>query len=156
MSMAVVSAGILLFHRDGPVEVLLVHPGGPFWARRDEHAWSIPKGEFDPETEEPFACAVREFGEETGFELPSTQPLPLGSVPQSSGKTVYAWALEGWVDPAGLESNEFEMEWPPRSGERRSYPEVDRAAWFDLATARSKIHKGQVHLLDRLGEVLGD
>lgn len=145
------SAGLLLFQRPADaLEVFLVHPGGPFWARKDEHAWSIPKGEFDPATEDPYAAAVREFTEETGLPLPSSASIPLGETKQSGGKVVHVWALEGWVDPAELVSNEFTMEWPPRSGRQQSFPEADRGAWFPLDEARTRIHKGQAVFLDRL------
>ena len=152
--MVATSAGLLL-HRllDGAREVFLVHPGGPFWAKKDEHAWSIPKGEFDPDTEDGWAAAVREFAEETGFPVPEGEPVPLGEVRQSK-KVVQVWALEGSVDADAVTSNTFEMEWPPRSGRTEAFPEVDRAAWFDLDTARTKLHKGQVAILDRLQEAL--
>jgi predicted NUDIX family NTP pyrophosphohydrolase len=146
------SAGILLHRlRDGGVEVLLVHPGGPFWKHKDEHAWSMPKGEFDA-GEDAEAAARREFAEETGFS-PQGALRPLG-VFRASGKAVHAFALAGDWDPAALRSNEFEMEWPPRSGETIRIPEVDRAAWFDLDTARTKIHKGQGALIGALEELL--
>jgi predicted NUDIX family NTP pyrophosphohydrolase len=143
------SAGLLL-HRDGPsgLEVFLVHPGGPFHARKDEGAWSIPKGEIG-EGEGSFDAARREFTEETGFPAPTTA-VPMTPVRQAGGKTVHAWAARGNVDPTLLESNTFTMEWPPKSGRTASFPEVDRGAWFDLATARRKINPGQVPLLDEL------
>ena len=143
------SAGILLYRRrNGALEVLLAHPGGPFWARRDDGAWTIPKGLVDSgETDEN--AARREFNEELGAE--ATGPLiPLGSVRQRGGKEVEAFALEGDFDPAALRSNTFETEWPPRSGRKETFPEVDRAAWMDLATARQKILAAQRPLLDRL------
>jgi predicted NUDIX family NTP pyrophosphohydrolase len=144
------SAGLLLYRtRDGIREVLLAHPGGPYWARRDDGAWSLPKGEVD-EGEEPYAAARREFREETGTEAPDGEPLPLGEVRLKSRKRVIAWALEGDFEPDQLVSMTFEVEWPPRSGERRTYPEVDRVAWFDLATARVKLNAGQAPLLDAL------
>lgn len=150
------SAGILLFRRaeDG-VEVLLVHPGGPFWKRRDEGAWSIPKGEIEP-GEEPVAAALRELGEELGpaLELEREQLIDLGSVRQRAGKVVEAWAAEGEFDPAELQSIEFEMEWPPRSDTQASFPEVDQAEWFTLEEARTKLLAGQLPLLDRLLEHL--
>jgi predicted NUDIX family NTP pyrophosphohydrolase len=144
------SAGLLLVRtRDGIREVLLAHPGGPFWARRDDGAWSIPKGEVD-EGEDPYAAARREFAEELGAVPPEGEPLPLGEVRLKSRKRVVAWALEGDFDPDGLVSMTFETEWPPRSGRMATYPEVDRAAWFDLETARVKLNAGQVPLLDAL------
>jgi predicted NUDIX family NTP pyrophosphohydrolase len=146
------SAGLLLFrYRDGKVEVLLVHPGGPFWARKDEGAWSIPKGEIG-EHEEPLAAARREVAEETGA-VPEGTFLPLTPVRQSGGKIVQAWAVEGDLDPADIRSNTFEMEWPPRSGRRRVFPEIDRAAWFTIPVARSKILRGQLPLLDEFTRV---
>jgi predicted NUDIX family NTP pyrophosphohydrolase len=145
------SAGILLY-RSTPsgLEVLLVHPGGPFWARRDRGAWSIPKGEVD-EGEDLLAAARRELREETGFSAEG-RALPLGEVRQRGGKRVHAWAVEGDADPVALESNTFELEWPPRSGRVRSFPEVDRAAWFGLEEARERILSGQVPFLDALAE----
>lgn len=146
------SAGILLFRPAGhTVEVLLVHPGGPFWAKKDEGAWSIPKGEVE-DGEEPFACALRELEEELGasFSLGPEEPIELGSVRQKGGKVVYCWAARGDFDPDGLHSNTFTMEWPPRSGVEREFPEVDRAEWFGLERAREKINPAQAELLDRL------
>jgi len=146
----VISAGLLLYRtRDGIREVLLAHPGGPFWAKRDDGAWSIPKGEVD-EGEDPYAAARREFAEELGAVPPDGDPLPLGEVRLKSRKRVVAWALEGDFDPDQLVSMTFEMEWPPRSGRTATFPEVDRAAWFDLETARVKLNAGQVPLLDAL------
>ena len=149
------SAGILLHRRRGDqLEVLLVHPGGPLWARRDEGAWSIPKGEYlDPE--EPLAAARREFEEELGSSAPSGDATDLGEVRQKSGKRVRAWALAGDLDADTVVSNTFEMEWPPRSGRRIEVPEVDRAQWFGLDAARSRINPAQVALLDRLAELVG-
>lgn len=145
-----ISAGLLLYRtRDGIREVLLAHPGGPFWAKRDDGAWSIPKGEVD-EGEDPYAAARREFAEELGAVPPDGDPLPLGEVRLKSRKRVVAWALEGDFDPDQLVSMTFEMEWPPRSGRTATFPEVDRAAWFDLETARVKLNAGQVPLLDAL------
>ena len=144
------SAGLLLYRtREGTREVLLAHPGGPFWANRDDGAWSIPKGEVD-EGEDPYAAARREFAEELGAMPPDGDPIPLGEVRLKSRKTVVAWALEGDFDPSQLVSMTFETEWPPRSGRRQTFPEVDRAAWFDLETARVKVNAGQVPLLDAL------
>ncbi len=144
------SAGILL-HRDveGRLEVLLVHPGGPFWARRDAGAWSIPKGEYEPD-EEPLEAARREFAEELGAAPPAGEPTDLGEVHQKSGKVVHAWALEGDLDPAAVKSNTFALEWPPRSGQMREFPEIDRAQWFGVEEARERINPAQVALLDRL------
>lgn len=138
--------------RHGAVEVLLAHPGGPFWARRDEASWTLPKGEIAPE-EEPLAAACREFQEETGFT--GTPPfLPLGELRQKSGKRITAWAFEGDADPALLVSNTFDMEWPPRSGRMQSFPEVDRLAWFDVDAARRKLIAGQAPFLDALQQAL--
>ena len=146
------SAGILLYRRtQRGLEVLLVHPGGPYWAKKDEHAWSIPKGEFT-ESEDPLQAALREFSEETGVQ-PEGTPTYLG-VQKTNGKAVHAWALKGDFDPATLRSNSFTMEWPPRSGNSATFPEVDRAEWFDLNTARNKIHKCQAHILDSLQALL--
>jgi len=144
------SAGILL-HRRGAagVEVLLVHPGGPFWAKKDAGAWSIPKGEHE-EGEDAQACALREFEEETGSAPAPGELSDLGTVRQKSGKVVQAWALAGDLDPETLRSNTFEVEWPPRSGRRQAFPEVDRAAWFTLDIAREKINPAQAAFLDRL------
>jgi predicted NUDIX family NTP pyrophosphohydrolase len=141
-------------YREGPsgIEVLLAHPGGPFWAKRDAGAWSIPKGEI-AEGEEPFARACIEFEEETGFRAAGPF-LPLGSVRQPGGKHVEAWAFAGDCDPRQARSNTFRVEWPRGSGRWRTYPEVDAVAWFDLALARTKLLKGQVPLLDRLVERL--
>ena len=150
------SAGILL-HRRAPAgtEVLLVHPGGPFWARKDLGAWSIPKGEL-AEGEDPRACALREFAEETGVALPPAELADLGSVKLKSGKVVIAFAVEGDLDAAGVRSNTFEMEWPPRSGTRRSFPEVDRADWLALDEARVKLLPSQAVFVDRLEEAVGE
>jgi predicted NUDIX family NTP pyrophosphohydrolase len=134
--------------RAGALEVLLVHPGGPFWARKDAGAWSIPKGEVDP-TEAPLAAARREFTEETGFPAEG-RFQPLTPITQAGGKIVHAWAVEGDLDPADLRSNSFTIEWPPRSGRQAAFPEVDRAAWFPLKVAREKINPAQAALLDEL------
>ena len=143
------SAGLLLYRRrDGAVELLLVHPGGPFWARRDAGAWTIPKGECEP-GEDPRACALREFEEELGVPAPTTLS-ELGSVRQRGGKVVTAWAAEGDLDTAAIRSNTFALEWPPRSGRMQEFPEVDRAQWFTLAEARERINPAQAGLLDRL------
>jgi predicted NUDIX family NTP pyrophosphohydrolase len=150
------SAGILLHRRrNGGHEVLLVHPGGPFWARKDLGAWSIPKGELD-EGEDPRACALREFAEETGTTAPAGALDELGSVKLKSGKLVHAFALAGDLDPATVRSNTFELEWPPRSGRKRSFPEIDRAEWFALDAARAKLNPAQAVLVDRLEVLLGD
>ena len=151
------SAGVLLFrHVDGELEVLLVHPGGPFWARRDAGAWSIPKGEVDPGEEER-ACALRELAEETGttFAPGGDELLALGEVRQRSGKVVSAWALEGDLDADAIVSTTFELEWPPRSGRTQTFPEVDRAGWFELGAAREKLLPAQHPFLDRVAEVAG-
>jgi predicted NUDIX family NTP pyrophosphohydrolase len=146
------SAGILLHRRiGGALEVLLVHPGGPFWARRDAGVWSIPKGEYEPD-EDPLSAARREFEEELGTEPPSGEPADLGEVRQKSGKLVRAWALAGDLDAGAIHSNGFTIEWPPRSGRTREFPEVDRAQWFGLGEAREKINASQAALLDRLEE----
>jgi predicted NUDIX family NTP pyrophosphohydrolase len=148
------SAGILLY-RSGPAgpEVLLVHPGGPFWAGKDEAAWSIPKGLREP-GEDPEAAARREFAEEVGT-VPAGALLPLGELKLSGSKRLIAYALEGVFEPAKLASNSFEMEWPPRSGRRQSFPEVDRAAWFGVDEARVKLHLGQRPLIEALLRLLG-
>jgi predicted NUDIX family NTP pyrophosphohydrolase len=134
------------------LEVLLVHPGGPFWARRDLGAWSIPKGEYGPD-EDPLAAARREFAEELGTAPPPGSAEDLGEVRQKSGKLVRAWALAGDLDVSTVNSNTFTLEWPPRSGRRQEFPEVDRAEWFGLAAARRQITAAQVALLDRLQEL---
>lgn len=148
------SAGLLLYRtRHGAIEAFLVHPGGPFWAKKDEGAWTIPKGEID-EGEDPLAAAMREFAEETGTMLQGEfRALP--PVRQAGGKTVLAWALAGELDAAAIRSNEFEMEWPPKSGKRRRFPEIDRAEWFALEEARRKINKAQIVLLDALVALIG-
>jgi predicted NUDIX family NTP pyrophosphohydrolase len=150
------SAGLLLYRRrDGAVELLLVHPGGPLWARRDAGAWSIPKGEVG-EGEDPRAVALREFEEETGQPPPQGELVALGEVRQRGGKLVTAWAAAGDLDPAAITSNTFTLEWTPRSGRRREFPEVDRAGWFDPATARDKLLAAQAELVDRLLAALGE
>jgi predicted NUDIX family NTP pyrophosphohydrolase len=149
------SAGILLYRRrPSGVEVLLVHPGGPYWSKKDEGAWSIPKGVYEA-GEEPLAAARREFAEETGGRLDG-KAVALGSFRQSTAKTVDAWAVEGDFDPAGLKSNTFAMEWPPRSGRMGEFPEVDRAEWFTPAQAVRKILKGQRPILQALLRRLGE
>lgn len=147
------SAGVLLYRRrGGAVEVLLVHPGGPYWANKDDGAWSIPKGEVEA-GERPLDAARREFAEETGAVVDG-EFLPLPPVRSRSGKLIHAWAVAGDFDCAQLRSATFVLQWPPRSGELREYPEVDRAAWFDLERARGKISRGQAPLLDALRESL--
>ncbi len=145
------SAGIVLWRRldTGAIEVLLGHMGGPYWARKDEGAWTIPKGEIEP-GEEPLAVARREFQEEIGAPVPAGDLIDLGEVLQAGGKAVQAWAVEGDLDPATAVSNTFELEWPPKSGRMQSFPEIDRVAWFDVDSARSVIVQGQRALLDRL------
>src|SRR5215208_4857625 len=152
--MATRSAGILL-HREGigGTEVLLVHPGGPFWARKDLGAWSIPKGEVD-EGEDPRACALREFAEETGTHPPAAALVELGSVALKSGKLVLAFAVAGDLDPDAVRSNTFELEWPPRSGRTQSFPEIDRAGWFSLDDARARLNPAQAEFVDRLEALL--
>jgi len=150
------SAGILLYRvSQGAVEVLLVHPGGPFWAKKDLGAWSIPKGEYQ-QGEDPLAVALREFEEETGHRPANERPLELGAIRQRGGKVLSAWALAGDLDAAAATSNTFTMEWPPRSGTQREFPEVDRAEWFDPSTAREKLNPAQAELVDRLLATLGD
>ena len=149
------SAGILLHRGAGDaLEVLLVHPGGPLWTKRDEGAWSIPKGEY-LDGEDPLAAARREFEEELGTAPPDGDADDLGEIRQKSGKRVRAWAITGDLDATQIRSNTFELEWPPRSGRVIEIPEVDRAEWFALDVAREKINAGQAALLDRLEELLG-
>jgi len=146
------SAGILLFRQGvAGVEVLLGHMGGPFWARKDAGAWTMPKGEYEPD-EEPSAAARREFTEELGLPVPDGDLVELGTVRQSGGKTVTAWALAGDLDPATVVPGTFELEWPPKSGRRQEFPELDRVAWFPLPEAATKIVAGQRAFLDRLVE----
>ena len=142
------SAGLLLYRRRDELEVFLVHPGGPFWAKKDLGAWSLPKGEIE-EGEDPLATAIREFTEETSFPIDGDF-LRLTPLRQPSGKMIHAWAVEGDCDPAQLRSNVFSMEWPPKSGQQREFPEVDRAAWFTIAEARTRIIAGQAAFLDEL------
>ena len=152
--MAQLSAGVLLYRRrDCGLEVFLVHPGGPFWKEKDLGAWSIPKGEHSS-AEDPLVAAKREFLEETGFELCEGSVQTLNEVKLTSGKVVRAWAIEGDCDASAIQSNPFSMEWPPRSGRMREFPEVDRAEWFTLETARGKIHTAQRPFLDRLVELV--
>ena len=150
------SAGILLYRQRGAtLEVLLVHPGGPVWARRDLGAWSVPKGEYVAGEEEPLEAARREFTEELGSPPPAGEPVDLGEVRQKSGKRVRAWALPGDLDVADVHSNTFAIEWPPRSGQMREFPEVDRAEWFALAEARERINPAQAAFVDRLADAVG-
>lgn len=143
------SAGILAFRRKrGRIEVLLVHPGGPFWRNKDLGAWSIPKGEYGP-SDDPETAARREFCEELGAEI-NRQLFPLAEVRQRGGKVVRAFAVEAELDAENIQSNGFEIEWPPRSGRKQTFPEVDRAQWFDLNSARSKINEAQRSLLDQV------
>ena len=135
--------------RDGAREVLLVHPGGPFWTNKDAGAWSFPKGEYS-EDEDPRACAAREFEEELGTPLPEGELAELGTVKLKSGKQITAFAVEGDVDADAARSNTFTLEWPPRSGTMREFPEIDRAGWFGLDEAREKLNQAQAELLDRL------
>lgn len=147
------SAGLLMYRRrGGGPEVLLARPGGPWWRGKDAGAWTLPKGEYEP-PEEPLAAALREWREETGF--PAQPPyLPLGEVTQKAGKRVTAWACEGDCDPAALQCNRFEMEWPPRSGRRESFPELAEVRWFTLEEARTRINAAQAAFLDRLAKAL--
>ena len=152
------SSGILLYRtgKDGGTEFLLVHPGGPYWTKRDDGAWSIPKGGIEGE-EDSREAALRELDEELGSGAPDLRPgelIDLGSIRQRAGKVVDAWAAEGDFDPTALDSNTFEMEWPPKSGREVEFPEVDRADWFELDTARRKLLPAQVEFLDRLLEHL--
>lgn len=143
------SAGILLYRKlkDG-FEIFLVHPGGPLWAKKDLGSWSIPKGEFDEE--EALLAAKREFREETGIDAPQGEYLPLKPIRQKSGKIVHAWAVEGEIDADHVHSNDFEIEWPPRSGRRQAFPEIDRGAWFFIEDALGKINPGQIGLIREL------
>jgi predicted NUDIX family NTP pyrophosphohydrolase len=147
------SAGILLYRKNGDKnEVMLVHPGGPFWKNKDAGAWSIPKGEFSG-GEEPLTAAIREFEEELGSQ-PKGNFIPLKAIKQKSGKVVYAWAVEGDLDVEKIKSNVFEMEWPPGSGKRSFFPEVDKADWFSIAHAKQKINGAQVAFLNELHNLL--
>jgi predicted NUDIX family NTP pyrophosphohydrolase len=149
------SAGILLYRRNGNgLEVLLAHPGGPFWKNKDAGAWSIPKGQYQ-EGEEALAAAIREFCEETGFTLGAVEFQSLGELKQNSGKVVTAWAVEKDVPAEAIKSNLFPMEWPPKSGKMQEFPEVDRAGWFGMEAAREKLLEGQREFLDRLERLVG-
>jgi len=147
------SAGIVMYrHSNNTLQVLLVHPGGPFWSKKDIGAWSIPKGEFTP-NEDPLIAAQREFEEETGFPITGNF-VALTLIKQSGGKIVHAWTVEGDCDISQVRSNTFQMEWPPHSGKQQEFPEVDRAEWFDLPTARTKILKSQIGILDELQQLV--
>ena len=147
--MAKTSAGLVVYRvREGQLEIFLVHPGGPFWARKDAGAWSIPKGEFIA-PEDPLEAARREFREETGYEIDGTF-LPLKPIQQKGGKVVHAWAVQGDLDPERIQSNTFMMEWPKGSGRQKEFPEVDRAEWFEVEEARKRILAGQAGFLDEL------
>ena len=149
------SAGIVMYrYRASTVEIFLVHPGGPFWKNKDSGAWSIPKGEFE-KSEDPLQAARREFHEETGFSVDGNF-IALNPVRQAGGKVVHAWAVEGDCEAESIESNSFTMEWPPGSGQRTEFPEVDRAGWFSVSLAREKILKGQLPLLDELERIMKD
>jgi predicted NUDIX family NTP pyrophosphohydrolase len=146
------SAGVLLFRKiNGELQVFLVHPGGPFFRNKDDGSWSVPKGEF-LEDEDPLAAAKREFEEETGQAI-NGKFIPLTPIKQKGGKTVQAWAVEGDIDHTAIKSNNFEIEWPPRSGSQQSFPEIDRAEWFDMDTAKIKINQAQVALIIELVEL---
>ncbi|MBA2744911.1 MAG: NUDIX domain-containing protein [Flavisolibacter sp.] len=143
-----ISAGILLFRRTATTEFLLVHPGGPFWKNKDMGVWTIPKGEIYPE-EDPYQAACREFKEETGSDI-SGNPIALTAIKQKSGKLVMAWAVEGDLDVGKIQSNLFEMEWPPRSGKKQFFPEIDKAGWYSLEPAREKMLPAQFHFIEEL------
>jgi predicted NUDIX family NTP pyrophosphohydrolase len=148
------SAGLLVYRlRAGSLDVLLVHPGGPFWAKKDGGAWFIPKGEINPD-EEPLAAAYREFREEVGLEPPGGEPLELGTVKNKGGKLIYGWGLLGDLDLTGFHSNTFELEWPPRSGKMREFPEVDQARYFSVDEALIKMHPAELPLVERLLRLL--
>jgi len=145
------SAGLLLYRKQKDrLEVFLVHPGGPFWANKDLGSWSIPKGEFDQE--DALLAAKREFTEETGLPAPQGEYLPLTAINQKGGKTVHSWAVEGEVDGDKIHSNSFEVEWPPRSGKKQAFPEIDQGAWFSIQEAQEKINPGQVSLVEEFVE----
>jgi predicted NUDIX family NTP pyrophosphohydrolase len=148
------SAGLLMYRRmpGGAIEVLLAHPGGPYWQRKDAAAWTLPKGEYE-DPEEPLAAALREWAEETGFEA-KPPFVPLGEVTQKNGKRVMAWAFEGGCDPKDLKCNTFEIEWPPKSGKRQSFPEIDRVQWFAPDEARARLNPAQAEFVARLERLL--
>lgn len=147
------SAGLLMYRTcNGSLELFLVHPGGPYWAKKDDGAWSIPKGEY-PAGEDPLEAAKREFREETGLETEG-ETLELQPVKQSGGKIVHAWAVEGNCDPREIKSNTFSIEWPPRSGAIKEFPEIDRADWFEVEAAKKKILSGQVAFIDQLVDIV--
>jgi len=151
-----VSAGLMIYRKKNlELEVLIVHPGGPFWAKKDKGAWSIPKGEVEDGEADLLAVAKREFAEETGQPVPEGEYLELGSVKNKSGKVIHAWAVEGDLDAAQIKSNVFAMEWPPKSGQQQEFPEVDRAGWFVPDKAQEKLNPAQVSLIDHLIELLG-
>ena len=154
--MAKRSAGILMYRRSSRgIELLLAHPGGPFWASKDQGAWSIPKGEYD-DSEDALIAAKREFAEELGSAPPARPFLDLGAIKQPSRKVIAAFAVEGDFDPATLVSNRFELEWPPKSGRKQSFAEIDSVEWFSTSEAREKIQPGQAQFIDRLLEYLGN
>jgi predicted NUDIX family NTP pyrophosphohydrolase len=154
MASSTLSGGLLLFRRDPDgLRLLIAHMGGPFWARKDDRAWSVPKGECDP-GEDPLAAARREFAEELGLPAPEGQTLDLGEVRMKSGKRIRVWAVEGDLDPEAVVPGVFSMEWPPRSGRTQEFPEVDRAAWVDPGTARAKLVQAQAAFVDRLEQAL--
>jgi len=148
------SAGILLYRtKNSQFEVLIAHPGGPFFAKKDSGFWSIPKGLYD-DNEEPFEAAKREFKEEIGSSAPDGEYIDLGEIKRKDGKAIKAWAVEGDIDESSVKSNTFEMEWPPRSGQKQEFPEIDRAVWFSLETATQKLQIAQVEFLKKLAEYL--
>lgn len=153
IKLAKLSAGLLMYRRSQGLELFLVHPGGPFFRKKDEGAWSIPKGEVD-EGSDPLAAALREFSEETGVPPPRGDLVPLGEIRQKGGKRVVAWAIEGDLDPSLVKSNTFELEWPPRSGRKQRFPEIDRAGFFSPELARRKLNAAQAELVDRLEKTL--
>jgi predicted NUDIX family NTP pyrophosphohydrolase len=149
------SAGLLLYRqRDEELDVFIAHPGGPFFAKKDDGIWSIPKGLYDHD-EDPFDAAKREFEEEIGWPAPGGKYINLGEIKRKDGKSIRAWAVEGDIDKASVKSNNFEMEWPPKSGKVQEFPEIDRAEWFDLTTASQKLQLAQVEFLERLARHLG-
>ena len=155
--MPATSAGLCLWRRvDGDVEIFIVHPGGPYWAKKDDGAWSLPKGEYDPTTEQGPDAARREFHEETGMQAPNNDLVSLGETKLKSAKTVQAWAIEGDLDADAIVSNTFEIEWPPRSGRSQSFPEVDRAMWCTPATAQQKLNPAQAVFVERLAALVND